>query len=125
MIAQSRWPDYLLLSRDHKTDLLECDDDGLSFTQEYIILYLRNIADSQIFWQTPKFSNLGVLLTPKKSGSKSTPDKCMFYVLPVLLYRIFTSVCSIHVLTLYRIFTCVCPFMTLQLIWTGEPLPTE
>ena len=37
MIAQSRWPDYLLLSRGHKTDLLECDDDGLSFTQEYII----------------------------------------------------------------------------------------
>ena len=36
-------------------------------------LYLRNIADSQIFWRTPKFSNLGVLLTPKRSGSKSTP----------------------------------------------------
>ena len=37
------------------------------------MLYLRNIADSQIFGRTLKFSNLGVLLTPKKSGSKSTP----------------------------------------------------
>ena len=86
-IAQCRWPYYLLLSRGHKTDLLECDDDGLSFTQEYIILYLRNIADSQIFWRTPKYSNLGALLTPIKSGSKSTPvswfnmnERCIFSV---------------------------------------------
>ena len=43
MISQSRWPDYLLLSRGYKTDLLECDDDGLSFTQEYMILYLKGI----------------------------------------------------------------------------------
>ena len=63
------------MAQDWLTDLLECDDDGLSFTQEYIILYLRNIADSQICWRTPKFSNLGVLLTPKKSGSKSTPAR--------------------------------------------------
>ena len=55
----------VLYAQSHR-QLLECDDDGLSFTQEYIILYLRNIADSQIFGRTPKFSNLGVLLTPKK-----------------------------------------------------------
>ena len=61
-------------SRGHKTDLLECDDDaGLSFTQEYIILYLRNIADSKIFWRTPKFSNLGVLLTPAENQALNLP----------------------------------------------------
>ena len=40
--------------------------------------YLSNIADSQIFGRTPKFSNLGVLLTPKQSGSKSTPEQCTY-----------------------------------------------
>ena len=64
----------------------------MSFTQDYIILYLRNIADSQIFWQTPKFSNLGVLLTPKKSGSKSTPalNACL-----KVGYGVFDSICDI------------------------------
>ena len=37
--------------------------------------YLRNITDSQILGRTHKFSILEVLLTPKKSGSKSTPGE--------------------------------------------------